>query len=322
MATQNSSLGRRGAVGLGLAAFPAAFARPARAADKIVVMASLQATYSIACALAKDTAIDVRAAFPADVDMEQQAAWLTKRRRTDFIASAKAADAVITIRRIWDLDPLYSSVRAQNIRVIEIDASTPFSPEMAGVALLSQGKGAGGEVAKAPSPYIWLNLTNAVRMTDIISADLRRLSEADAKTIDRNQQSFRANILALRTEYEGKIGAIDDASVISLHSGLAYMLGDIGLDVAATMAKSDFDWTDADIQMLRGHLAKTGSRAVVAARQPKEPIVAAIATAGARLVVLDLIDPGVANADGALDPDGFLKVSRSNLKNLLAALQG
>src|SRR5262249_1453150 len=157
------------------------------------VLASLQSTYSIAYALAKDTAIDVRPAYPADIGMEQQADWLAKRRRPDFIASAKSAAAGDNIRRVWGLYPRYPAGRAQNIRVIEIDASTPFSPEMAGVALLGQGKDAGGQIAKAPSPYIWLNLTNAVRMTDIVGADLRRLSEADAKAIDRNQQRFRSS---------------------------------------------------------------------------------------------------------------------------------
>jgi len=317
-----ASVRRRGLAGLGLAGMAAAMVGRAQAANKIVVMTSLQATYSIASALAKDTAFEVYPAFPPDVSMDEQAGWLSKRRRADFLATAKTADAVITIRRIWDLDPLYPAVRAQNIRVVEIDASTPFSPEMAGVALLGAGQGEGGEISKAPSPYIWLNLTNAVRMTDIIGADLRRLSEADAKQIDMNKQQFRSAILTLRTEYEAKISSVDDPSVISLSSDIGYLLKDLGLDVAATLAKSDYDWSVADIELLRNKLAKTGARTVVAVRQPKDAIVAAINGAGARLAVLDLMDPGVANADGAMDPDGFFKASSGNLKSLVSALSG
>lgn len=317
-----ASVRRRGLAGLGLAGVAAAVVGRAQAAAKIVVMTSLQATYSIACALAKGTAIEVHPAFPPDVSMDEQAGWLAKRRRADFIAAANTADAVITIRRIWDLDPLYPAVRAQNIRVVEIDASTPFSPEMAGVALLAAGQSEGGEISKAPSPYIWLNLTNAVRMTDIIGADLRRLSEADAKQIDQNKQQFRSAILALRTEYEAKISSVDDPSVISLSSDIGYLLKDLGMDVAATLPKSDYDWSVADIELLRNTLAKTGARTVVAVRQPKDAIVSAITATGARLAVLDLMDPGIANADGALDPDGFLTTSRGNLKLLLTALAG
>jgi ABC-type Zn uptake system ZnuABC Zn-binding protein ZnuA len=316
------SLSRRSA--LAAAALPVLFARPAAAAgEKMLVVTSLQPTYSIARALAKETAIEVRAAFPPDVDMDQQAAYLAKRRRADFIDAAKRADAAITIRRIWGLDPLFPAVRAQNIRVIEIDASTPFAPEMAGVALLqiSQPTGSGGEQRpKTVSPYIWLSLTNTVRMTDIIAADFRRLSEADGKTIDRNQQQFRTSILALRAQFDSKLAEVDNPAVILLSSELGYLASDLGVDITAGFAKPDYDWTDADIKALTDTMAKSGTRVVVAGHKPKDQIAAAVTAAGGRMVVIDLMDPGVADADGQLDPDGLLKMTRSNLDKLLAAL--
>jgi ABC-type Zn uptake system ZnuABC Zn-binding protein ZnuA len=317
-------LSRRGA--LAAAALPALFARPAAAAgDKVLIVTGLQSTYSIARALARDTAIEIQAAFPPDIGMEEQASYLTKKRRADFIAAAKRADAAITIRRIWNLDPLFAAVRAQNIRVIEIDASTPFAPEMAGVALLETTKmqGAGGEHRPGiVSPYIWLSLTNVVRMTDIAAADLRRLSDADAKTIDRNQQQFRGSILALRAQFDGKLADVDNPAVILLSADLGYLMTDLGVDITASFAKSDYDWTDTDLKALLDVIAKSGTRAIIAAHQPKDNIAAAIKGAGGRLAVLNLIDIGVADPDGQLDPDGLIKSCRSNMEKLHASLAG
>jgi ABC-type Zn uptake system ZnuABC Zn-binding protein ZnuA len=316
------SLTRRGA--LTAAALPALLVRPVAAAgSKLLIVTGLQSTFSIARALAKDTAIEVQAAFPPDIGMEEQASYLAKKRRADFIAAAQRADAAITIRRIWNLDPLFSAVRAQNIRAIEIDASTPFAPEMAGVALLETAKMQGADGEHRPgtvSPYIWLSLTNAVRMTDIVAADFRRLSEADGPTIERNQQQFRASILALRTQFDGKLADIDNPSVILLNADLGYLMTDLGVDITGSFAKSDYDWSDADLKALLDKMTKSGTRAVVAAHKPKDKIAAAITGAGGRLAVLNLIDIGVADQDGQLDPVGLLKVTRSNLDALLTAL--
>ncbi len=312
-------LSRRRAL-VGAVTVPTLIALPAMAADKRLIMTSLQATYSIAHALAKDTAIEVRPGFPADVGMEQQKAHLAKRRRADFIGSAQQADAVISIRRIWDTDPLYPAVRVQNIRAIEIDASTPFAPEMAGVALLETTKKMGDEISRGVSPYIWLSLTNAIRMTDIVASDIRRLSPPDATTIDRNQQQFRGEILALQVRFETRLADIDASAAILLNQEFRYLVADIGVDVAASFAKSDFDRTEIDIATLRDEIGKTGARVVIAAQQPKASVVAAIAASGGRLAILNLMDPGVGTADGQLDPNGFLTATRANLDALLAAL--
>jgi ABC-type Zn uptake system ZnuABC Zn-binding protein ZnuA len=320
--TAPGSLTRRGA--LAGAALPALFVRGARAAEsKVLIITGLQSTFSIARALAKGTSIEVQAAFPPDIGMEEQSSYLSKKRRADFIAAAKRADAAITIRRIWNLDPLFAAVRAQNIRTIEIDASTPFAPEMAGVALLETAKMQGAEGEHRPgtvSPYIWLSLTNIVRMTDIIAADFRRLSEADAQTIDRNQQQFRAPLLAMRSQFDGKLADIDNPSVILLNSNLGYLMTDLGVDIAASFAKSEYDWTDEDVKTLLDKMKKSGTSAVMAAHKPKDRIAAAITAAGGRVAVLDLIDIGVADQDGQLDAGGLLKVTRSNLDALLTAL--
>jgi ABC-type Zn uptake system ZnuABC Zn-binding protein ZnuA len=310
--------------GFGLAAVLALASLPVAAADKMLVVTALQSTYSIAHALAKDTAIDVQAGFPADIGMDQQSAWLSQRQRKDFIAAAKQATAVVTIRRVWDADPLFPATRGLNIRAVEIDASTPFAPELAGVALVQVGKNGVPVSNDRPgtvSPYIWLNPINAVRMTDIVAADLRRLSEADAATINRNQQDFRGALIAMKADFDARLAEIEDPSVIALSSDLAYLTTGLGVDVAAFFPKSDYDWTDADVKALVDKMTTTKVVAVIAPRKPKDSVAAAIAGAGGHLAVLDLMDPGSADADGKLAPDGLIQSMRGNLDRILAALK-
>ncbi len=310
--------GRGLAIALILASLPAA------AADKILVLTALQSTYSIASALAKDTAIEVQAGFPADIGMGQQSAWLSQRQRRDFIAAAKRADAVVTIRKVWSADPLFPAARALNIRVVEIDASTPFAPELAGVALVQVGKDGVPVSNDRPgtvSPYIWLNPINAIRMTDIVAADLRRLSEADAATIDRNQQAFRGSLIAMKANFDAKLAEIDDPSVLSLSSDLAYLTTGLGVDVPAFFPKSEYDWTDADAKALVDKMKASKVVAVIAPGKPKDAVAAAITAAGGHLAVLNLMDPGTADADGKLASDGLIKAMRSNLDQILAVLK-
>src|SRR5207302_1522673 len=77
-----------------------------------------------------------------------------------------------------------------------------------------------------------------------------RLSEADAATIDRNQQAFRSSLIAMKANFDAKLAEIEDPSVISLSSDLAYITTGLGVDVAAFFPKSEYDWTDADAKAL------------------------------------------------------------------------
>jgi hypothetical protein len=55
--------------------------------------------------------------------------------------------------------------------------------------------------------------------------------------------------------------------------------------------------------------------------KPKDSVAAAIAAAGGHVAVLNMMDPGVADADRKLDPAGLIKTMRSNLDKILAVLK-
>lgn len=289
--------------------------RPARAGGRVTVLTGLQATFSIASALARGTQIEVIAAFPPDTGMADAAGWLAKRARPDFVAAARLADAAIGIRAVWPADPLYPEVRRQNIRAIEIDASASFQPELAGVAALSAATAAGA------TQYIWLSLANCVRMTDIVAADLKRLSEADAGQIERNQAAFRSTLLKLRATAEARLAALDDPAAILLTPALAYLLSDMAVRTAAIVAAPDSDWTEAGRTAFAATFARAGTRAVVAAQPPAPETAALLAKLGAKLAVLDTLDPPHSTPDGLCDPDGLLRGLDANLTALLGVLE-
>lgn len=294
-----------------------AVAGPARAeAGGPVVVAGLQATFSILAALTQGASVRALPAFPADIGMSQQSAWLARRARPTFLAAARQADAVVSIRAAWDGDPLFPEVRRQTIRAIEIDASRSFAPELAGVAtLMSDGEG-----GRRALPEIWLSLTNAVRMTDIVAADLRRLAPDDAARIDANHAACRGRLLALRAAAEARLAALDDPAAILLSPKLAYLLGDLGIRIAASVAKPDFDWTEADRADFAARFAAAGTRLAVAAQPPSDAVAALIARLGGQVVALDPLDPGAALPDGQLDPQGYLAGQTRNLDAVLAGL--
>src|SRR5690606_32535202 len=101
------------------------------------------------------------------------------------------ADAVVTIGKLWLDDPLYTAARNANIRVVEIDATKPWSTTLEGVSVIAQPAEQGpwaatGTVVREPSVYYWLSPSNAARSADIIARDLMRLAPDDAARIEEN----------------------------------------------------------------------------------------------------------------------------------------
>jgi hypothetical protein len=92
----------------------------------------LQATYSIATAISAGTRISIVNVPPQGALMDSQAHALSRVPDDTFTQ----ADAVITIGKLWRDDPLYPAARARNLRVINIDASFPWSAGDPGVSVI------------------------------------------------------------------------------------------------------------------------------------------------------------------------------------------
>lgn len=285
------------------------------------VLTSLQATYSITAALAAGTAIEVANVPPQGAAMDSQAHVLSRADPALF----RDAAAVVGIGRLWREDPLYPAARAHNLRIVNIDAAVPWGAGATGVAIIrrpvSDVPWAEPAVAEpAPSRHVWLSPTNAVRMAELVAADLARLSPADAQAIAANLAAFAAAMRRLKAEYGAHSAALADPRVLSLADEFAYLFSDLGVFADGWFIRQDVHWTAADRDALGRHLREHGIRVVTHKWQPDASIAAAIAAAGARLAVLDTGDAGAASGDGALPVDGYQTLMRQNMATLLAAL--
>lgn len=286
------------------------------------VLTTLQATYSITSALAAGTQIRVVNVPARGAVMESQAFSLTRVDDAVF----KEAEAVVGIGRLWRDDPLYPAARARNLRIINIDAVSPWNPVESGVSVIRRPV---SDVPWAPrqedldpglSRFIWLSPTNATRMAELISGDLVRLSPADAPRIRKNLNSFTTSMRQLKADYGSRFATLPDPRVLSLADEFVYLLSDLGIFVDGWFIKQDVNWTDADYAALTAYLKEHGVQVVVHKWEPDAKIIAAITNAGAKLVVLDAGDPGVAASTGALPPDGYQALMHANMEALLAAL--
>jgi ABC-type Zn uptake system ZnuABC Zn-binding protein ZnuA len=287
------------------------------------VLTELPPMYSVTATLARETRIAVKNVPPEGRRMNALARMLEKPNNVT-LQTFQEADAVVTMGKLWRAAPLYSAVRAENIRVVNIDATEPYSATLPGVALAREPaptapwiSSRGAAMSDAPSLHFWLSPSNGVRMAEIIAHDLRRLSPKDAPQVDRNLQALRRRLLDLKTEYEARFAALD-LTVFSLAGEFTYLVADMGLFVDGYYVKQDIEWTEQDLRSLREYLRERRIGVVIHKWEPSAPIQDAIRAAGATLAVLRTGEDGAVR-DGALTLDGYIEDLRYDLERIYEA---
>jgi ABC-type Zn uptake system ZnuABC Zn-binding protein ZnuA len=302
------------------AAAPVSAAEP----EQVVVLTSLPVTYSIAASLAEGTHVVVENVPENGRRMNAQINYFTQQAPKLEPQFARA-DAVVTIGKLWQDDPLFVAARAVNIRVVDIDATKPYSDTLEGVSVAfeprtdapwAQQEDDGADV---PSLYFWLSPSNGARAADIVGHDLMRLAPADADKIAANLAKYERTLLDLKRDYEAKFAALPDVTVYGLGPGLVYLLTDMSVFVDGYFLKQDINWTPEDAAALSSYLKEHDIKVVVHQWDPSDAIKNAIASAGAKLVVLDLGDAGIVE-NGKLVQDGYVRLLRANLDALYQAL--
>jgi ABC-type Zn uptake system ZnuABC Zn-binding protein ZnuA len=306
----------------------AAYSVVAASADDVapLVLTGTQATYSLTVALTAGTPVRVEN-VPADGRQLGSLKDYIERRADALAPTFAAATAVVTLTNALPGDPLYRFAREANIRVVDIEAAVPWSIDEPGVALAdtpasnvewgSEADAAGSAVA----PYLWLSISNAIRMADIIAGDLEALFPDSAAAIEANLETLKRSLLGLRGEYQQRLIESGADVVFALTGDFVYLTNDMGLYVDGYFIKQDVRWTEADLAALTQHLRDRAIMIVLHKWQPSEAIQAAIRAGGAELVVLDTGDPGVV-VERALAPDGLQQILRKNLDAIVAAAGG
>ncbi|MCP4114589.1 MAG: zinc ABC transporter substrate-binding protein [Desulfobacteraceae bacterium] len=281
------------------------------------VLTSLQATYSLTARLCRGTALRVEHLYPRGVSMKSQQHYI-KTHGNRLGERLGQATAVVSIRSAWPGDPLFPAARGKNIGVIEIDAAMPFDCRQSGVALLDAPVNGGGHGGKS-CLKLWLSLANASRMADIIAADLQRLSPGDRGVIGQNLMDLKQEIFKLRSGYESRFASLDSLEAIAMTGEFIYLTDNFNIEVVDYFLKPEIDWTAEDLAAFKQAILDNDIKVVIHKWEPDKAIMDVLREIGARLVVLDAMDPAAGNGDG-ITVDAYLETMKQNLAALAAAL--
>lgn len=248
-----------------------------------LVLTSTGPLYSMTAALLENTDVEVLNVPERARGLGSQPTWFRTQGQTaqDLF---ERADVVVTMDHLWHEDPLYISVREQNIRVIQIDATLPFSSEATGVSVVNSG--ADGYTL----PMYWLSPANLIRSLKIISLDLQRIFPEQAEQILAREQSITARLVNAKSSAEARLLQVVDPFVYALADEFDYLTNEYGIFVDGYFIKQDLDWTEQDLANLTQHLQDWDIPVVIHKWEPSEAIQQAVADGGAQLVVLDTFE--------------------------------
>ncbi|WP_122555601.1 metal ABC transporter solute-binding protein, Zn/Mn family [Pseudomonas viridiflava] len=268
----------------------------AQSAQPVRVLASLPITYGLGQILLKDSGVVLERAAAANLPGSRQTAYFTGRGAEALRGLAVKADAVIGLRSIWADDPLYPNARRSNIRIVEIDAARPVDGSLPGIAV-QPGQGVDGLNSQP-----WLASNNMGRMADVMAADLVRLAPAAKPKIEGNLAALKQQLLKLSASSEASLASADNLSVVSLSDRFGYLVSGLNLELIDSLALTDEQWTPEAVQKLAKTLKDNDVALVLDHRQPPEPVKAAIAQAGSKLLVL-----GIDGADPLAELQGDIE---------------
>jgi ABC-type Zn uptake system ZnuABC Zn-binding protein ZnuA len=268
----------------------------AETAKPLRVLASLPITYGLGEVLLKGTNVNLERAAPANLPGSRQTAYFTGRGAPALSKLATDADAVIGLRSLWADDPLYPIARRSNIRIVEVDAARPVDGALPGIAVQP------GLQVDGLNSQPWLASNNMGRMADVMAADLVRLAPSAKPAIEANLAALKQRLLKLSADTEARLAEADNLSVMSLSDHFGYLIGSLNLELAGQDPRPDAEWTPDELKKLTATLRDNDVAVVLHHRQPAEPVKAAIAESGSRLVVLstDAADP-LAELEGNVD---------------------
>ena len=269
-------------------------------------MTSIQAVYSIAKSLTKDTDIEVYSIFDSDVSMDYGKSAFDNKDLD--LSSAKDAVAVVDVARVWGNDYLYEYARRKNIRIIEIDASYSFSGnDYLSLSLLNYKNG-------DRNPYVWMSFQNVIKMANITADDLSELFPEDSKRIEDNLINFSQEVKEIENGYLEKTLDLSSLSVITLTENLDYLFNDLNIF---------FNYVDSNkitVEKISEVMKRSNSKIFISDRWLKKEIINEIEKKGGKFIVLDTFNiPRELNEK--MDPDGYIKGMKENMEKLVEAMK-
>jgi len=291
-----------------LALVSLAFAR--RGAEKpyvqpMIVATSIPALQSLAEELLRGTPITVVNPFGNELSIEELDG-ICKQYAEELDALSPRVTAVITMRSVIPSDLLFINMRHRNIRTVEIDCATPLSPILTAVGKLTDDRG-------ETLPFVWLSLSNAIRMAEVLQSDLSALFPKHAKAISANLTDFKLRANAMRNEIVSRFLEIENFSAVVLSNDFDYFLKDIDLFVLGSFPP-EYRWTAQQTEEF-GNTISTGEVGLIVNRwETGNPAQAIMKEYGVNTAVLNTGFP----ANDSFD-DGFLEFWKRNAMAIIEA---
>ena len=270
------------------------------------VLTSIQSVYSIVKNITKDSDIEVYSIFDSDVSMDYGKSAFDNKNLD--LSSAKDAVAVVDVAKVWNNDYLYEYARRKNIRIVEIDASYSFSGnDYLSLSLLNYKNG-------DRNPYVWMSFQNVIKMANIAADDLSELFPENSKIIEKNLTKFSQEIKEIENGYLEKTLTLSSLSVITLTENLDYLFNDLNIFFNYT------DTNEVTVKNVAEIMKRNNSKIFISDRWIKKEIINEIEKKGGKFLVLDTFNIP-RELDGKMDPDGYLKGMKENMKKLLEAMK-
>jgi len=283
------------------------FAKKPKSIEPIIVATSIPALQSLAQEILKGTPVSVVNPFGNEISIDELDGIFKEFEAEIDTLSPKVA-AVITIRSIIPTDQLFIHIRHRNIRAVEIDCATPLSPVLTAVGKVKKDN---GEI----SPFVWLSLSNSIRMAEVLQSDLSALFPQYAKIISANLKDFKIRANVQRIEFVTKFLEIDNFNAVALSSDFDYLLKDIDLFVIENFPP-EYEWSAERTKQFE-RLLETQSVGVVINRwETGTPADEIMQKFGVENAVLKTGMP----ADDAFE-NGFLGFWKTNVSAILSAMQ-
>lgn len=268
------------------------------------VLTNTQATYTLTSMLAENTDIKVKSLFETSASMSydqiQTLKSIPKESYNDVVA-------VVDLQRVWIYDSLFEFARRENIKVIEIDASYSYQDNTSLSLLINNYHK--GENRGQTNPYVWLDLGNANKMTQIIAHDLIRLFPENKDVINKNLEKT-LNILEKLAEEYNSLYNID--GVIVLSENLNYLITYLNI------FSEYVNINDLSVSNIKKIMKQTDLKVFVSDKGIKKEIVEEIKRNKGTVVILKTGNLPVEDEDDEdlMAKDGLIQIYKDNLNKL------
>lgn len=268
------------------------------------VLTNTQATYTLTSMLAENTDIKVKSLFETSASMSydqiQTLKSIPKESYNDVVA-------VVDLQRVWIYDSLFEFARRENIKFIEIDASYSYQDNTS-LSLLINNYHKGENVGQT-NPYVWLDLGNANKMTQIIAHDLIRLFPENKDVINKNLEKT-LNILEKLAEEYNSLDNID--GVIVLSENLNYLITYLNI------FSEYVNINDLSVSNIKKIMKQTDLKVFVSDKGIKKEIVEEIKKNKGTVVILKTGNLPVEDEDDEdlMAKDGLIQIYKDNLNKL------